>query len=239
MRTKLSLHAVFSFAAVAVLVVGLLWVLLSEPEPKWKGQRLSQWCERVHNPSNPNELNPKAVEAIQGIGTSAIPWLLRDLDARGSWLGSAVTKILRSQSLIKWRFANPGDRLSRGVAGFTALGERGAPAIPELEKMITRTPGYVPAALAGIGHEAVPALCRALTNQHPYVPSNTAAYIANYTAMGRLGSNDLVVLLPLMERQAKSTNNHTAFRVSGALQCLQENGFLEGELSKYRLRQGP
>ncbi len=178
-------------------------------------------------------MQAKAVQAVRSMGTNAIPWLLKDLKAKGhAWHGKA-NQILQKQNLVKWRFPDVHDQWQRGCWGIFALGTVAKDAIPELETMLVETPGYVPWALVGIGHDAVPSICRALTNGHQYVESNMAISIAKAAPFGHLKIEDLKIFLPLMQERANSTNAHVKAKTLEALRVLQHFGFLEGELAKY------
>jgi hypothetical protein len=213
----------------AVLLAGFVF-FSSDSEPEYEGKSLSGWCEQIIEKHPPDE---KAMRAVRSIGTNAIPWLLKDLNAKGHAWHWKANQILEKQKLVKWRFPDVDRQVRRACWGMFALGDMAKHTIPELERMLVETPGYVPWVLVGMGHEAVPSICRALTNGHQYVESNMAVSIANVTSFGRLKTDDLKTLLPIMQQQGNSTNAHVKARTLEALQFLKSNGILEGELAKF------
>ena len=118
--------------------------------------------------------------AIREIGTNALPYLLRDLDPpEESRLRRWLVKLLRKQTFVKMRLRTSDEKSRQATWAFKALGPVARPAIQKLVPLLERNPGYVPGALAGIGPDAVPHLCRALDSSNALVRGNTAAYLAN------------------------------------------------------------
>jgi hypothetical protein len=218
-RTRLTI------GALSVLVAGVFVVarFTSKPEPRYQGKPLSWWCEQINKDMPPDE---KAIKAVREIGTNAIPWLVADVKARSStvyWRGNQVLEKIR---IVRWRFPDANRRGHRGCWGLLALGDLAVAVIPELEALLPARGSEVTLALSGMGHEAVPALCRALTNADQYVESNAAAHIANAVFLGRMTTNDLNTFVPIMmEREANGTP-HVQARMSRTLEMLKDSGLI-------------
>jgi len=144
--------------------------------------------------------------------------MLKEFRGGGVWQWR-VNQILGKQRLIKYRFPDVNDRLSRATLGFWALGEIGEPAIPQLLAIVDSYPGFAPGALAGIGRPAVPALHQCLTNMTMYtnslgtyaiVPGNTINEIFNATSFGPFSKSDIQTFLPTIESWANQTTNQQA-----------------------------
>ncbi len=112
-------------------------------EPSYQGRKLSEWLVDIGY-SQPKEKRAQAGDAIRHMGTKTLPFLIAT-------------------------FSNPNpkdDQLGQTTWAFDALGPIAKSAIPKLEKLQWRYPGYVPSALAGIGPDALPVLLRSLTSDN-------------------------------------------------------------------------
>ena len=197
---------IFVFVVILLITVVALFFLRTS-EPSYAGVSLGVWCEKIHD-SHKNQA--EAIKAVHNIGSNAVPWLLHEMRSSERTLGSRANALLARQSIVKWRFEKPSTSWSRAMCGFVALGGEGRKAIPELESMVTEeNPRCLMAtmSLAGIGHEAVPLLCRHLTNDSMHVASAVAASIPKAAFFGRLNDDDLNVLLTALRDQSKWTND--------------------------------
>ena len=204
----------------AICVCGIVWAILAPSEPAYQGKRLSVWLDefRALDFSKRNDPAEPQVRAIRAIGTNAISWLLKEYGEEDVWQGR-LNQLLSKQKMIKFRFPDVHDRLSRATLGFRALGEIGEPAIPDLLALVYDYPGFAPGALAGIGRPAIPALQQCLTNMTMYttsigtyavVPGNTIAEIFNATSAGPFSKSDIEVFLPTIEAWARQSTNQQA-----------------------------
>lgn len=148
-------------------------VLLSswrEPEPTYNGRRLSEWLQMSRlGPSQAAESR----EAVQHIGTNAIPLLLRQISYETGGFRSLIERHLpcpvygpRLASIRKFLTADA-SKAGDAVMGFYYLGPVARPAIPELTRLALRSEHdryKYPAALCCIGPDAIPALLTISTN---------------------------------------------------------------------------
>ena len=104
--------------------------------------------------------------------------------------------------------------LFRSTWAFDALGPTGKSAIPELEKLLEKNPGYVPSALAGIGRDAVPELLGALTNQSFFVRDNAAAAIANAIFSGKITPDDASAAFPIAIGNLTYADTNALFQIN-------------------------
>src|ERR1051326_970456 len=111
----------------------ILWP--SEPEPSYKGKKLSQWLREYSLPRYGNPEPTEAAEAIRHIGTNGIPYMIKWMRSTPSpWRVRLASKIRRSSpstcdKLADLLFSNK--RLQLGdaaVYGFAILGKDGVPA---------------------------------------------------------------------------------------------------------------
>jgi len=128
-------------------------------EPSYNGRRLGEWLEtRIEGEG---DFTPAAKDAIQKMGTNAIPALLKRLTyARPPYCFSPFQINLNAAS------------------GFIALGEQAKPALPELWLLMDSTNKDIALtamiATCGTGSNAMPFLIKGLTNQFPNVRSLAA-----------------------------------------------------------------
>ena len=165
------------FALVLAVLAGLTAVLFlaSQPsDPLHKGKRLSEWLQEfdMSNSVLEPDRRRKAEQAIREIGTNALPFLVRELRARDSWLKRKTLKLTPKLLLGRMPtavFAHV--RRQRAVAGFRALGPLGTPALPQLSDLLNdkEIASYAARAMVQMGTDAVPPLMSALTNREPAV----------------------------------------------------------------------
>ena len=147
--------------------------------PIYKGRSLGEWIT-IHAFRHAKDTSAaerdQAAEAIRAIGTNALPSLLKWGDHQpGSWrlaiepqlkkLPQWLVQSVPVQSLFYKQY----ERAANAMIAFEALGPIGAPAIPELHRLICRTNSPGPnegalLALSSIGAAAVPAVTNVLAN---------------------------------------------------------------------------
>jgi hypothetical protein len=125
-----------AIAAVIVLAVVsgfLIHALTTVKEPVYHGKRLSAWLDdryQTNNGALPEALSPASVQAVQAIGTNALPYLLKVMRTHDSSLkmklGGYIWRYLRIQIPT-----HSNDR-KKAMYGFVALGPLAKPAFPEL-----------------------------------------------------------------------------------------------------------
>lgn len=196
-----------AMVAVGILLVagtGVIVVKESSPptEPSYQGRRLSEWLVDVDygQPQNKRQL---AGVAIRIMGPKTVPFLLAALD------DEKYTNRYR----LSTRRAS--DALARQATwAFDALGPIGKSAIPELQRIISKNPGYVPGALAGIGSNAVPDLLADLTNENFWVKDNTAAAIANAILAGKIDAAEFSAAFPIALSNLNYTDANSLYQVN-------------------------
>ena len=162
-----------------------------DTEPFYQHTPLSSLLELLNETQlNPNKRDSyeEAREAIREIGPQAVPFLMKEFEG----------------DEVAWR---------RACAGFTALGELGESAVPDLFQLVEKLPGYAPGALASIGGPAVPYLQECLKSEtlfgefpHALIPGNTMGGIHNAITVGRIPVSHFYPLLPTIAELAKSDN---------------------------------
>jgi HEAT repeat protein len=144
-----------------LILLALLVATTGKSEPEYSGKTLSEWLEAANMEKlemaqqqilesafggevGTNSPGP-AAQAIRNIGDQALPYLLRRLQARESWLTRAQDRI---SELFEFVPASPDPNYVQGLAtvGFEILGTNGWPAIPELSVLLSNTNSAMQAA---------------------------------------------------------------------------------------------
>lgn len=219
---KAKIHASTRWVLFSIfLVAAFVWWLLAPSEPKFEGKQLSTLLDELQALQLSEQANPKTaqVRAVRGIGTNAIPWLLKGMELRpnGAAWRWRVNQVLNKQSLTSYRLPIPNHQM-RAEVGFRALGELGEPAIPAILALVGKHPDSVPRMLAAIGPPAIPALQNCLTNNglstNTFVkrnlPGNTMSAAFWAGTVGSLTYPDIVILLPSIKAWAGQSTNQSA-----------------------------
>ena len=155
-------------------VGGMAWLLLSsgQPEPVYQGKPLRFWLEGYNgrNNSQPHPGVPthaQADEAVEAMGTNAIPGLLRRLRQHDSRIKLKIWGLLLRYHFIKTPLI-PRNLDWEAYFGFEALGDEASNAVPQLIAIYERDPSplvqtAVPSIFARQGlaaKAAAPALLR-------------------------------------------------------------------------------
>jgi len=109
-------------------------------EPVYQGKRLSTWLDDSHwTNGGQTVLSSAATQAVQALGTNALPYLVHMMQARDSKLeiytAIYVYRFLHIQTPL--RSAD----CQRAAFGFYALGPTAKPAYPELVKLVLAADG--------------------------------------------------------------------------------------------------
>jgi HEAT repeat protein len=171
---------------VACLVIaigsGLVWRVDVQPEPSYQGRGLSAWLKDYEELSDEEPRDPdipvggRADEALQHIGTNAIPTLLRMLYTReGDWEWR-MKRLVEKQQLVKIHVATQWECSHAALYAFAALGSQGKGAVPAIVRGLSSKDEQTrlsSATALEVLHScpelAVPALARCLTDQSELV----------------------------------------------------------------------
>ncbi len=130
--------------SIAVLIgLGVGWVFWADSrQPRYQGKSFARWFQIFINPKAPLT-NTEAVAAINGMGTNALPYLLRELenDNGSRWARFYWRTYLRANPVLKrWMPAPemPGIHREGAVYILRQMGSTARPAIPELLRLIER-----------------------------------------------------------------------------------------------------
>lgn len=207
----------------------------TEEGPTYDGKSLPVWADEVlalNRIARIMNTNHPEVQAMRAIGTNAIPWLLREMTKKPP-LENSDDQAVEAQHIAKLKLpvgSGKSFHQLRARAGFWALGEMAAPAIPTLLALLEQQPEFVPSALAGIGKPALPALEQCLTNAPHFVPPYLLTEIPRVRAvssclgglfvaidLGRIKKADASYLLPVVRRWAEDTNQDASYWAHGVL----------------------
>lgn len=160
------------------LFAALFWYLLPPKEPVYEGKSLTLWLKELSEQNLPAGSDQeqalraskaaKARQAVQQIGTNAIPQLLKMLRScrPESKVRQYTESLLERQHLIDVQLPAHEDLSWLTPSGFEVLGPAGVPAIPELCRLLANSYTSLQSAncLRQIGAAAVPALATVVTN---------------------------------------------------------------------------
>jgi HEAT repeat protein len=194
----------------AFLLVSVTWWLAPErpSEPVYQGLPLSHWTTNLYPLGSTNtSLVPEAREAIRGIGTNAIPFLLRWIQFKSADADKVAIDANDGRMLLAYGSAH----------AFEALGHLGNGAVPVLARWAnssapTHNRYLYLQALAGIGPEGLPALLSVMTNR-----ANNARLYA-ISAVESLGTNAapaIPTLIALLQDPDHDANFFAASALGG------------------------
>lgn len=166
-----------ALAVLLVAVVGVIaWPALQEPEPVYRGKRLSawllqygtnHWVEGHWSVGRKGDLDTQAENAIHQIGTNAIPTCLRIIATRDSPLLKLVSRFPERWHPF-YRLSTP-EYQFQGAFGLIALGADAKPAVPALIAMLSDSHTEVKYAavfalssLGSLAEDALPSLIECL-----------------------------------------------------------------------------
>jgi len=134
MKRRRILLLLLCFVAAITLTI---FVWPREPEPEYNGVKLSKWLETYQ------DKKPEAKEAIEHIGTNALPflvnWIQYERPAWRIWLNQFSKRLpspLQNTRPLNWLLANEMEtRADSAVNGFKVLGKDSWPAFEELQRL--------------------------------------------------------------------------------------------------------
>src|ERR1051326_7834934 len=155
-----------------LLVAGLLWVTIRNPEPTYEGRSLHYWVLRDDVSHETSGERRQAEQAIRHIGTNALPFLHKWIHNEPPTWGYKAVELARK--LPTWKLANWIEHsLSSTLANnssdaLKALGEQATPILPELLRLLANNPIdsstalRISSVLPAVGTNALPALISAI-----------------------------------------------------------------------------
>jgi hypothetical protein len=232
MRKRRKLLTIVTCGAFAVAALAFL---RSEKEPAYRGRPLSHWIA-LYNQNEPTS-QPEAAEALETIGTNALPcllnWIAYEPPRWRTRLGEEKDTEFggRLPWMPLWATDYPGRaRAGEAMVAFKALGARATSAIPRLLLLATnqskRCSGNAIIALQLTGPAAIPALLHLISN-HALPPelrfsATRALNELLYPAMlkGTLGTNaDAAV--PLLIQNLNDNDPYVAGEAASVLGTLR------------------
>jgi HEAT repeat protein len=182
MKTKLErihLRIWLAVSGLSALIIAGCVIFSPSKQPVYQNRTLDSWLEDFdRNPSKTGQQSYNASQAVRGIGTNAIPHLLRMLKAEDSSLKLSLVKAAKGQSIVPIRFTPANIKIHRALVGVTALGRQATETYPILTNLASRNPEManeaVPA-LSSLGERALPFLTDLFTATTPIVRSSILA----------------------------------------------------------------
>lgn len=145
-----------------------VWHAIFPPEPLYHGKPLGRWLEEASFSAG-STLETTA--AIQGMGTNALPVLLRMVAARDSDFKQGLANVGGARLQRFFRLVPAQHYHLMATWGFDALGPSAKPAVPALTKLLTAsdedvssTAAYCLGVIGPAARPAVPLLIQCLSN---------------------------------------------------------------------------
>ncbi len=110
--------------------------LLRPREPMYQGKALSVWLEILGTQGRRYEEYLEAKNAIEVIGTNALPQIVAMLSAEDSVFKLKLITLARSQGVIRIDFRPAWQKHRQAVFALDALGPAATPAIPQLIEVL-------------------------------------------------------------------------------------------------------
>jgi len=205
---------------VIVLFVALLGgsaSLLSRPtEPAYQGKPLSAWLNEFNGV--PEDTSQAAYVAFRGLGTNAIPALLKTLQSGDRPFQKLILELNRVQSLVHFPVRDTWPQSLAASIALYAMGANATPAIPALTNLLFHSSTVLLSALsavplAGMGSEGLAPLIEALTNQNASIRESAATGLS-------YERSDLNIVVPALIARLSDKNrlvHRTAVEVLGRL----------------------
>jgi hypothetical protein len=207
-RVRLILLSLLGLALTAPLIT------LNEREPVRNGKPLADWLVLLQG-GTPQE-KQRALEAVQGIGSNALPCLLRWLDYKPAPFREKVFLLFKDRLPFQIVSSRPFQSLSPrsamqkqldAMAGFWAIEEKASSAATDLERILNESyfagkSELAALALVAIGEAGVPPLERALLNEQRPKPD----IVADSIRWGNFYGKDVTVFVPTLIRCMQQTN---------------------------------
>ncbi|HWH71361.1 MAG TPA: hypothetical protein VNT26_18445 [Candidatus Sulfotelmatobacter sp.] len=162
--------------------------------PSCNGHSLVYWVSRMDSTPGTYPDMYDAAHAIREIGTNALPFLLRWIEAEPQpWRSNAVV-FLESHGAYRVASWIPDDsnmtQAHRTLGALIALHEKAIPAIPELTRLMNNaakpdTAGRAMAALAELGTNSLPASLRPSPTQTTTIAYRCSTISSGYTCPPR------------------------------------------------------
>jgi HEAT repeat protein len=195
--------------------------IAADQEPSYNGRLLSQWLGdmRLSAPgSGPYE------EAIRGMGTNAIPTLLKwmSYEPSPSELSSRIEEKVPHWRPITNLNLYPAQRGQRAGYAFGYLGAMARSTIPELTRLARTASNLERAdrfagALASIGPEAVPSLVSLATHSPPWTRWATIGALGGFADDPAVAAQLLPMLINCLSENDTNTDYPVTGRAEGVL----------------------
>lgn len=168
--TRKAVHRCITYGAIAILLAIML-LNQRKAEPYYLGRSLSYWL-KISSTNHDTDQVDQAQEALNTIGTNAIPFLLRLLRSKDSSLNATIGKLIEKQHLVDISFSSSEENHELAEFGFHVLRERASNSVTSLihiyreDISITSQRSTLAAlnAIGGAAVEAAPVFAEASTN---------------------------------------------------------------------------
>jgi hypothetical protein len=214
-------------AAALVLLVFLVWGILSQREPVYRGKTLSDWAQQYGAKWTVNRAAADEAElAIRQIGTNSIPFMIDLMRASDTPLKKRLRRIVPPQWHAPLHLNDDMAKIRRlGAYAISALGTNAPTAVPLLIDLAKTHPDpdgrYIPVfALRNIGpaaESAVPFYIQCLTNADGAIRNEAAQGL---TFIPQQWQRNLPHLMKYVESIKSASNTSRGWELPHAVQLL-------------------
>jgi hypothetical protein len=127
-QSKLTLDRLSGVLAIVYVLLLAVVTGCAPAEPAHNGKKLSAWLDELRDDGQGN--HAAAIQAIRQMGSTAIPWLVSELDYDDP-PGRALFKLFTSQMLSS-------ERNRRAARGLIVLGPLAKPGVPQFIEIVRR-----------------------------------------------------------------------------------------------------
>ena len=166
---------------VGLTVMGLIIVVsvaLGLREPAAQGRSLTFWLDQINRGTEVG----KSSKAIREMGPQCLPWLLRQIGSRESWLHASARDFLAKRKLLNLKFRDPAELEMASFYALAELGDAAKPVFARIDFNHPRAEEFV-CALGAAGPATREGLVRACSS------TNKEVRIRAAMVLGKLNSN--------------------------------------------------
>ena len=216
-------------AVLAILLLVAFFTALVGPKvPVYQGRDLYAWIDALQkarqsygDPESWRKIEA-ANNAIRGIGTNALPFVMADIWAGVTIKVRVVNWLAPRATLLKLQPIKVEDRWRRAISGLEVLGPIAKNCLPELIALTQKRVGYTEDALMAVGPDALPAFTNLLANSKYPQTGNLIGAMANSVYANRIKPEQAAVTLPYLVQVFRSSDMHGGWYAAQAFGAIHQ-----------------
>lgn len=219
MKGRRRIWWILAAAVVLSAIATVFWP--REKEPVYQGKKLSEWLREYDSQFTPSDAarSARAANALQHMGSNAVPWLVRWICYEPAWPQKAMVRVVGWREwLWAWKIV-PGLRaheMRRDEArlAFAELGPGRRCAIPELERLALEPGARLSrdnaiGLLGKMGSDGLPTLIRVLDRSDIYGRTAAASAILDLHQVYGIDVSQAIPMLLVLDRESNEPGRWT------------------------------